>query len=74
VTGKAKVGFTIHPAVVEFKGQWYFFYHDGSTALNGQEGGDCRRSVCVEYLYYTPDGKIEPITQTAAGVSIPPKK
>jgi len=74
VTSHAKVGFTIHPAVVEFKGQWYFFYHDGSTALNGQTGGDCRRSVCVEYLDYNPDGTIKPITQTAEGVSVPPKK
>jgi beta-xylosidase len=74
VTGPAKVGFTIHPAVVEFKGQWYFFYHDGSTTLNGQTGGDCRRSVCVEYLNYNPDGTIKPITQTREGVSVPPKE
>jgi len=72
VTGRAKVGFTIHPAVVEFKGLWYFFYHDGSSSLNGQTGGDCRRSVCVEYLNYNPDGTIKPITQTAEGVSASP--
>jgi hypothetical protein len=74
VTGPAQVGFTIHPAVIEFKGQWYFFYHDGSTALKGLPGGDCRRSVCVEYLYFNPDGTIKSITQTAEGVSVPPKK
>ena len=39
VTGSAKKGFTIHPAVIEFKGQWYFFYHDGSNEINGQPGG-----------------------------------
>ena len=74
VTGPAKVGFTIHPAVIEFKNQWYFFYHDGSTPLNGIEGGDCRRSVCVEYLYFNSDGTIQPITQTKEGITIAPKK
>ena len=74
ITGPAKHGFTIHPSVIEFKGQWYFFYHDGSYALDGTPGGDCRRQVCVEYLYFNPDGSIKPITLTAEGVSIKPKK
>jgi DUF1680 family protein len=69
VTGSAKVGFTIHPSVIEFKGQWYFFYHDGSTQLNGTPGGDCRRSVCLEYLYFNEDGTIKPITQTKEDIS-----
>jgi beta-xylosidase len=74
VTGPAKAGFTIHPAVIEFKGQWYFFYHDGSTSLNGLPGGDFRRSVCLEYLSFNPDGSIRPITQTPEGVSVPPSR
>jgi beta-xylosidase len=74
ITGTAKHGFTIHPSVNEFKGQWYFFYHDGSYTLNGTPGGDCRRQVCVEYLYFNPDGSIKPITLTTEGVSIPAKK
>jgi hypothetical protein len=74
ITGPAKHGFTIHPAVVEFKDQWYFFYHDGSYSLNGEPGGDCRRQVCVEYLYFDKDGSIKPITLTVEGVSIKPKK
>lgn len=74
VTGPAKVGFTIHPAVIEFRGQWYFFYHDGSTSLNGLPGGDVRRSVCLEYLYFNADGSIQPITQTSQGVSVPPSR
>ncbi|MBN1123848.1 MAG: glycoside hydrolase family 127 protein [Sedimentisphaerales bacterium] len=68
ITGPAKVGFTIHPAVIEFKGQWYFFYHDGSTGLNNIPGGDCRRSVCLEYLYFNDDGTIKPVTQTQEGI------
>jgi len=74
ITGPAKHGFTIHPSVNEFKGQWYFFYHDGSYTLNGTLGGDCRRQVCAEYLYFNPDGSIKPITLTTEGVSVPAKK
>lgn len=73
VTGPARVGFTIHPSVIEFKGQWYFFYHDGSTALNGLPGGDCRRSVCLDYLFFNPDGTIQSITLTQEGISITPQ-
>jgi hypothetical protein len=70
ITGPAKHGFTIHPAVVEFKDQWYLFYHDGAYSLNGEPGGDCRRQVCVEYLYFDKDGSIKPIGLTVEGVSI----
>jgi len=74
ITGPAKHGFTIHPSVVEFQKQWYFFYHDGSYTLDGTPGGDCRRQVCVEYLYFNPDGSIKPIHLTNKGVSVPPEK
>ena len=74
LTTSAKYGFTIHPSVVEFKNQWYFFYHDGSYMLNGEIGGDCRRQVCVEYLYFNPDGTIKPITLTSEGISLPAKR
>ena len=73
IAGPAKYGFTIHPAVIEFKDQWYFFYHDGAYSLNGEPGGDCRRSVCVEYLYFNADGSIKPIKLTAQGISVNPK-
>lgn len=69
LTGPAKYGFTIHPSVIEFKGKWYFFYHDGSYMINGEVGGDCRRSVCVERLYFNKDGSIKPITLTEEGIS-----
>lgn len=69
LTGSARYGFTIHPSVNEFKGKWYFFYHDGSYMLNGEPGGDCRRHVCVEELHFNPDGTIRPITLTEEGLS-----
>lgn len=72
ITGNAKNSFTIHPGIVEFKGQDYFFYHFAGLTLNGQKGALGRRAVCVEYLYYNDDGTIKPIKQTEAGVSVPP--
>lgn len=69
ITGPTNFGFTIHPSVIEFKNQWYFFYHDGSYPLNGEPGGDCRRHVCVEYLNFNEDGTIKPIKLTSEGIS-----
>ena len=69
LTGSAKYGFTIHPSVNQFKGKWYFFYHDGSYMLNGEPGGDCRRQVCVENMKFNKDGTIQPITLTEKGIA-----
>jgi hypothetical protein len=74
ITGHAKHGFTIHPSVNEINGKWYFFYHDGAYDLDGTPGGDCRRHVCAEYIYFNSDGTIKPITLTTEGVSVPYKK
>lgn len=69
ITGPARHGFTIHPSVNEFKGDWYLFYHDGCYPQEGTPGGDCRRHVCVEKLIFNPDGTIKPITLTHEGIS-----
>jgi arabinoxylan arabinofuranohydrolase len=74
LTGFAKNSYTIHPGIVEFKGQSYLFYHNATLKLNGQGGALGRRSVCVEYLHYNPDGTIQPIVQTVEGVSVPAAK
>jgi beta-xylosidase len=55
---------TNSPAIIDFKGQSYFIYHNGR--LPG--GGSYRRSTCVDYLYYEDDGKIKPIVMTTKGV------
>jgi hypothetical protein len=73
LTDQAKNSYTIHPGIVEFHGQWYFFYHNATLTLNGEKGALGRRCVCVEYLYYNPDGTIQPIKQTLEGVTVPPK-
>lgn len=74
ITGPAKNSFTIHPGIIEFKDQWYFFYHYAGMALDGEKGGLGRRAVCAEYLYHEADGMIRPITQTTEGVSLPPHR
>jgi hypothetical protein len=55
---------TNHPSVVKYKGNWYFFYHNGTLPT----GGNYRRSVCVDLLYYNEDGTMKNIVQTSAGV------
>lgn len=55
--------FTNHPGVIDFKGNSYFFYHNG--ALTG--GGGYHRSVCVEQFSYSTDGKIPTINMTKNG-------
>jgi len=73
LTGAAKNSYTIHPGIIDFKGQSYFFYHfAGLTLPDGQSGAVGRRAVCAEYLYYNPDGTIQPIQQTEAGISVAP--
>lgn len=84
LTGPARYGFTIHPSVNEFKGNWYLFYHDGCYPLTLREdstgtdttgtkiaGGDCRRHVCVERLDFDSEGRIIPITLTHDGLLRP---
>ncbi|WP_435821359.1 family 43 glycosylhydrolase [Micromonospora parva] len=55
--------FTNHPAIVDFSGGSYFFYHNG--ALPG--GGGFTRSVAVEKFSYRADGTIPTITMTTSG-------
>ncbi|MEO0055889.1 MAG: hypothetical protein RLZZ50_1836 [Verrucomicrobiota bacterium] len=63
---------TIHQAVIEFKGQWYFIYHNGAIQ-HPNVGGSYRRSVCVDYLYHEPDGRIRRVIQTTEGTDLPPR-
>ncbi len=50
---------TSHGSVVKFKGQWYAFYHNKSISGKGN-----LRSVCVDKLYFNPDGTIQKVIQT----------
>lgn len=72
LTDKTENSYTIHPGIIEYRKQWYFFYHDAKLTINGEAGALGRRAVAAEYLFYNADGSIKPIRQTRAGVSIPP--
>ena len=56
---------TNHQAIIDFKGQSYFIYHNGSLPT---DGGSFRRSVCIDYLYYNPDGTMKRVVMTTEGV------
>lgn len=49
-----------HTSAIEFKGQWYLFYHRGDV----NHGSQCRRSVCFDKMSFREDGTIEPVIYT----------
>jgi beta-xylosidase len=59
--------YTNHGSIVEFKGEWYAFYHSSVLSKrNGEEPSDWLRSACVDKLYYNADGTIQKVVQTGA--------
>lgn len=56
---------TNHQTIIEFNDEWYFIYHNG--AIN-PHGCGFRRSVCIDRLYYNPDGTMQRIIMTTEGV------
>lgn len=56
---------TNHQAIIEFKGKDYFIYHTGGIQPTGSS---FRRSVCIDYLYYNPDGTMKRVLMTTEGV------
>jgi hypothetical protein len=58
---------TSHGSVVEYKGQWYQFYHN--IAISGQGN---LRSICVDRLEFNEDGTIRQVIQTKAGPAAVP--
>lgn len=74
IMDRTEKSYTIHPAIVEFKGQWYFFYHTGQLTIGDESGAIGRRAVSIEYLYYNEDGTIKPIEKTKDGLSVSPEK
>jgi arabinoxylan arabinofuranohydrolase len=53
---------TSHGSVVQYKGQWYQFYHN--QAISGQGN---LRSICVDKLEFNSDGTMRTVTQTKEG-------
>ena len=54
-----------HHSIVEFKGQWIFFYH---RWLDIHSSCGKQRHCCAEYLYFNDDGTIQEIERTDKGV------
>ena len=71
VTGSARNSFTIHPAVVDFKGRTFLFYHNAALSINGEGGALGRRAVCVDEMFFNEDGTIKPVRQTDTGIQEP---
>ncbi|WP_282039124.1 family 43 glycosylhydrolase [Saccharicrinis aurantiacus] len=54
---------TSHGSIVEYKGQWYVFYHTKDLSKN-----NFKRSICVDKLEWDENGKIIPVAPTREGV------
>jgi arabinoxylan arabinofuranohydrolase len=71
LTGPGEGSFTIHPGIVQFKGDWYIFLHNAALSIGDQKGALGRRAVTVERLHYNADGSLKPVVQTQEGVWSP---
>jgi hypothetical protein len=54
---------TSHGSIVEYKNNWYLFYHNQAISGRGN-----LRTMCVDLLYFNLDGTIKPVEQTLTGV------
>ncbi len=57
---------TNHHSIVEYKGQWYLFYHHNDYSPNF----DKLRSVRCDSLFFNPDGTIQLVKPTLRGVGL----
>ena len=57
---------TNHHSIINFKGQWYVFYHCNHYSPSM----DKRRSVCVDSLFFNEDGTIRMVKPTLRGVGV----
>lgn len=57
---------TNHHSILEFKGQWYLFYHRNDLSPNF----DKNRSVMADSLFFNADGTIREVISTLRGAGI----
>jgi hypothetical protein len=55
---------TVHQSIVEYKGQWYLFYHDKDLSPEF----DKNRSIRCDKLFFNEDGTIQKVIPTLRGV------
>jgi arabinoxylan arabinofuranohydrolase len=57
---------TNHQAIIDFNDKHYFIYHTGAGR---PDGGQFRRSVSIDELFYNADGTIKRIIMSSEGVA-----
>jgi len=57
---------TNHQSFVEYKGQWYLFYHQDAYSPKF----DKNRSICADSLFFNADGTMQKVTPTLRGVGV----
>jgi hypothetical protein len=57
---------TNHQSFVQYKGQWYLFYHQNAYSPKF----DKNRSVCIDSLFFNADGTMQKVTPTLRGVGL----
>jgi len=63
-----------HHSIVEFQGRWILFYHRWLLDESSPCPQKRQRRICAEYLHFNPDGTIQPVVRTSAGVGPLPAK
>ena len=61
---------TNHHSLVEYKGEWYLFYHHNDYSPQF----DKNRSARIDRVIFHEDGTIQPVTPTLRGVGISPAR
>jgi hypothetical protein len=57
---------TNHQTIMEFKGQWYLFYHHNDLSPDF----DKNRSICADSLFFNGDGSIRRVMPSLRGVGV----
>lgn len=57
---------TNHQSFVQYKGQWYLFYHQNAYSPKF----DKNRSICIDSLSFNADGTMKKVTPTLRGVGL----
>jgi len=65
----APAGAQDHHSIIEFKGQWYYFYHIAIPEFPVNKVGQ-GRIACFDRLYYNNDGTMQMVVHTATPTKI----
>jgi hypothetical protein len=57
---------TVHHSILDYKGQWYLFYHDKELS----PAFDKNRAIRADKLYFNADGTIRKVVPTLRGIGL----